>query len=157
MGISDQFTVRPWSSSIDETDYDTDSTIVPLKNPRPRDRTVVKTDSGETIEDSKTEKRRRIRSATSSVSTPGAYEYEWGVRPPNKPNLPQISLNLFKLFDWLGTWVQTAQTNKLIYFASFSRLHFSYLWPQLLAATRNLPSPRQPLALLRPPTVTAPR
>ena len=33
MGVSDQFTVRLWPSSIDETDYDTNSTVVPLENP----------------------------------------------------------------------------------------------------------------------------
>ena len=98
MSISDQFTVCPWLSSMGEIDYDTDSTIVPLNNPRPRNGTIVKfdnefkADDGEArndtnvseIGDNEIEERRRLHSATSSVSssvsTPHNYEHEWGVR-----------------------------------------------------------------------------
>ena len=94
MGISDQFTVSPGSRIINETDHDIDGTVVPLRNQRSRDRSMVKIDSGEfkadrgedddttasEIGDSEIEARHRLRSATTSVLAPDNHEYEWGVR-----------------------------------------------------------------------------
>jgi hypothetical protein len=91
MELSDQFTVSPFSHSIDETDDDTDGTVASQKNPRLRDRTMVKFDSGEfktdggetdddapasETRDSEIEEHPNLRSA--SVSAPD--NHEWGVR-----------------------------------------------------------------------------